>query len=202
MQVQVDVGVLVEPGGRAELDVHAFAQGQQHGRGKFASGDRAAAWFDKHTDIDLHLHAKDLAPALDEFLRCAHTDVRVSWQEMSRTRVSYDVDAHALNDASRARLRALARYVQEDTSVSKLYIDGHTDGSGDKRANHRLSKRRAETVAAYLRECGLTDAQMVIRYHGATYPVADNNTAHGKAQNRRTTVRLSRTGTHTALTHR
>lgn len=152
----------------------------------------APAWYDKRSDVRVHLHAKDLAPALDEFLRCAHTNVKVSWQELSRTRVSYEVDAHALDDAGRARLNALARYVLEDPSVTKLYIDGHTDGSGEKRSNYRLSKRRAEAVASYLRQRGVRDEQMVVRYHGAAYPVADNKTLQGKAKNRRTTVRLAR----------
>ena len=59
-------------------------------------------------------------------------------------------------------------------------------------ANRKLAKARASEVAAYLRAQGLNDQQVVIRFHGAAYPVADNNSAQGRAENRRTTVRLER----------
>ena len=153
----------------------------------------APAEFDRREDVSIHLTAKDLQPALEAFLKCAHTDIKVSWQEMSRTRLSYDVDEYALGDAGRAKLAALARYVLEDPTVNKLFVDGHTDASGSKNKNYTLSKRRADEVAAYLRTLGLKEQQIVVRYHGDSYPVADNSNALGKAQNRRTTVRLERT---------
>ena len=150
------------------------------------------AWFEQRQDVVVHLTAKDLRPALDKFLKCAHTNIKVSWQEMSRTRVSYDVNEYSLSEAEKLKLQALAGYVFQDPSITTLYVDGHTDASGDKRGNVRLSKHRAEAVAAYLRTLGLTEQQIVVRYHGAAYPVADNGNAAGKAQNRRTTVRLER----------
>ena len=87
----------------------------------------APAGFAQLEDLSVHLTAKDLQPALDEFLSCAHTNVKVSWQEMSRTRISYEVDAYALNEAGKTALASLARYVLEDPTVTTLYVDGHTD---------------------------------------------------------------------------
>ncbi len=152
----------------------------------------APASFNKRVDVALYLTAKDVRPALDEFLRCAQTDVKVAWQEMSRTRVMYAVGAYQMDDAGKAKLQALARFVRSVPGIKTVYVDGHTDASGSKSRNLRLAKRRADEVAAFLRSCGLTEQQVVVRYHGAAYPVADNATAQGKADNRRTTIRLER----------
>ncbi len=152
----------------------------------------ADAWFDQPHPVGVHVSARDFQPALDQFLSCAHTEVKVSWQAMSRTRVAYAVDEYSLTDADKSKLEALARYVQSDPTVTEVFVDGHTDASGTERANHKLSKHRAEAVAAYLGKLGVPAEQLVVRYHGAAYPVADNQSIAGKAQNRRTTVRLAR----------
>ena len=142
------------------------------------------------SDLSLHLSSQDFFPAMQEFMHCAHTQTAVAWSKISRTRVPFDVDAHAVDMAP--QLDALVAYVKHSGVVSRIYIDGHTDSSGTERGNKLLAKRRAESVAAYLTAKGLSKDQMVVRYHGQDYPVADNKTVAGKAQNRRTTVRLAR----------
>ena len=152
----------------------------------------ADAWFDQPHAVGVHVTARDFQPALDRFLTCAHTEVKVSWQAISRTRIAYAVDAYSLTDADKSKLEALAGYLQSDPTVTQVFVDGHTDASGTARANYTLSKQRAEAVAAYLAQLGVPTAQLVVRYHGAAYPVADNKSLPGKAKNRRTTVRLAR----------
>ncbi len=161
-----------------------------------------ATWFDERREVRLVLSPVALRTALAEFLACAKTRVSVSWTALSRSRVSYPVDVHELSAADLLKLDAVVRYVSADSKVAKIYVDGHADASGMKLSNHRLSRRRATHVADYL-HTALTaqdrnGVEIVVRYHGAEYPVADNRTAAGKALNRRTTIRLERkTGTHT-----
>lgn len=152
----------------------------------------ANAWFEPYRNVTLQLVAKDLRPALDAFLQCAHSNVEVSWQKMSRTRVLYEVDKHALHDTERDKLASVVRFVNQDPSITTIFVDGHTDSSGGEKKNYQLSKRRAQTVADYLKQVGLRSCQVVVRYHGAAYPVATNANTTGKALNRRTTVRLAR----------
>ena len=158
------------------------------------------AWFADGLGVRVIVPPTYLHPALESFLECAQTDVSVAWGDVSRTRVMYSVDAHALADAARERLRAVARYALSDLQVRKIYVDGHTDASGAERHNARLSRRRAETVAGFLREAIAAVGEdgrkidVVVRYHGARYPIAANDDAVGRAQNRRTTVRLARVG--------
>lgn len=150
------------------------------------------AWFDHNAQVSIELAAKDMQTEFATFLDCAQTHIKVAWQNLSRTRISYDVGQHQLDDSGRRQLRALAQYVLQDPSFNKLFIDGHTDNNGSNLANRKLARARASEVADCLRRYGLKDEQIVLRFHGAAYPVADNNSAQGRAENRRTTVRLER----------
>lgn len=151
----------------------------------------APAWFAGDSPVDVTIAATRFHDAYDEFLSCAATNVNVAWAQLSRTRITYETDEHELTQDAERLLAGIARFVAQDPSVEKIYVDGHTDGSGTKVRNHALSKRRATTVAECLRKYGI-DREVVVRFHGAAYPVADNATFAGKAANRRTTVRLER----------
>ncbi len=147
----------------------------------------AAAAHAADRQVVVEIKAAGLPAVIDQFLACAHTRVSVSWQQVSRTRITYPLDGHELSAAAKAQLAPVVAYVQQDPGVHTLYIDGHTDASGGRQHNYRLSKKRAETVAAYLKAQGLQKLKFVVRFHGAAYPVA-----RADAANRRTTVRLQR----------
>ena len=69
--------------------------------------------------------------------------------------------------------------------TASLEIGGHTDSDGDADANMRLSERRAQAVLDYMLRAGLPGDRLVAVGYGQTHPVASNDTAEGKAQNRR-----------------
>jgi outer membrane protein OmpA-like peptidoglycan-associated protein len=72
-----------------------------------------------------------------------------------------------------------------------LEVDGHTDSIGNDAYNLKLSQERAASVAAFMiqMEPQLKD-QLTWRGFGETEPVADNGTDYGRAQNRRTELRV------------
>jgi outer membrane protein OmpA-like peptidoglycan-associated protein len=77
----------------------------------------------------------------------------------------------------------------------KLLLVGHTDDTGSSRLNADLSERRARAVAEYLERRGISRDQIYYQGAGEVYPVADNNTEAGRAQNRRVEiVELSNAG--------
>jgi OmpA-OmpF porin, OOP family len=69
--------------------------------------------------------------------------------------------------------------------AASLEIGGHTDADGDEDANMKLSERRAQAVLEYLLRAGLPADRLHAVGYGQTVPVASNDTAEGKAQNRR-----------------
>jgi OOP family OmpA-OmpF porin len=76
----------------------------------------------------------------------------------------------------------------KDVTWQSVTAVGHTDSIGSAAANRRLSDRRAEVVKGYLTQKGLDPKMIATRGLGPDEPVADNASADGRAQNRRTEV--------------
>lgn len=72
-----------------------------------------------------------------------------------------------------------------------LQIDGHTDSSGSLAANNKVSTTRANIVKDFiLNEYNVNPNQLIATGMGPVKPIANNNTADGRAKNRRVTVTL------------
>ena len=66
-----------------------------------------------------------------------------------------------------------------------VIIEGHTDSTGDENYNIELSKRRAEAVGKYLISKGIDPKRLSYKGYGSRYPIDSNETAEGRARNRR-----------------
>lgn len=88
-----------------------------------------------------------------------------------------------LTTEAHASLRRLA----QELGGRRVEITGFTDSQGEEAANLRLSQRRAEAVAAILREAGI---EATASGRGEADPVADNASAEGRARNRRVEIRV------------
>ena len=69
--------------------------------------------------------------------------------------------------------------------IDHLTVEGHADNSGSPEHNQSLSERRANVVATTLSTYGFALANIKCRGYGASRPFASNDTAAGRAQNRR-----------------
>jgi len=72
-----------------------------------------------------------------------------------------------------------------------LDIDGHTDSDGSAESNQDLSQRRAVAVGRYLNSRNVDGRRLLVVGFGETRPIAPNDTAAGKAANRRVEVRIT-----------
>jgi outer membrane protein OmpA-like peptidoglycan-associated protein len=75
--------------------------------------------------------------------------------------------------------------VMKTTPDLKLDVDGHTDGIGSADYNQKLSEARAAAVVASLTAAGIESGRLKSAGFGASQPVADNDSAQGRAENRR-----------------
>jgi outer membrane protein OmpA-like peptidoglycan-associated protein len=71
-----------------------------------------------------------------------------------------------------------------------LLVEGHTDAIGDARANLTLSNARAESLRAALVSAGVAPTRIATVGRGQDFPLADNSTPAGRAQNRRVVIVL------------
>lgn len=98
--------------------------------------------------------------------------------------VSFDSEGTAIESASQEQLLELATILMI-CPYFDVQITGHTDSSGSEAQNLRLSRERAESVAAFLRSFGVDEEMLSARGAGSSVPLADNSTPEGRALNRR-----------------
>ncbi len=76
-----------------------------------------------------------------------------------------------------------------EVGAEDIVVEGHTDITGSKAANMKLSKERAESVAAYLKNnTDISEELIKTEGFGFDKPLAPNNTKKGRAQNRRVDI--------------
>ena len=78
-------------------------------------------------------------------------------------------------------------YLEHNSEVT-LFIKGHTDAIGTENYNQALGNRRAQSVLLYFEAKGLVAKKIMLESGGEKEPVDDNNTAEGRAKNRRTEI--------------
>lgn len=67
----------------------------------------------------------------------------------------------------------------------RITVEGHTDNVGNAAANKELSRKRADSVRAWLVSQGIDASRIETAGFGDSKPAADNTTAEGRQQNRR-----------------
>ena len=103
--------------------------------------------------------------------------------------IFFDVAQYVLKPESQVELDKIVQLLQENPTV-KIQIGGHTDNVGAPADNSKLSENRAKAVVAYLVSKGIAAARLGSKGYGETAPVADNKTEEGRAQNRRTELKV------------
>jgi outer membrane protein OmpA-like peptidoglycan-associated protein len=99
------------------------------------------------------------------------------------------VNKYVLNPESQVELDKVVQLLSENPSV-KIQISGHTDNIGKPADNLVLSNNRAKAVINYLVQKGIAVQRLTAKGFGETQPMATNTTDAGKAQNRRTEMKV------------
>lgn len=106
--------------------------------------------------------------------------------------VLFATDSTAVSGPAQNDLYAIARNLQQYPN-STVQVIGHTDNTGSASYNLGLSQRRAQAVANILAAGGVSAARLSPIGRGLTQPVASNNTAQGRAANRRVQIVITPT---------
>jgi outer membrane protein OmpA-like peptidoglycan-associated protein/opacity protein-like surface antigen len=107
----------------------------------------------------------------------------------SAANVTFATGSARLTAQGQKELDKVVAYLSTHSGVS-VRLDGHTDNTGSDRINQPLSQRRADAAREYLVAKGVGASRVSTAGHGSTDPVASNDTAAGRAQNRRVEVRV------------
>lgn len=102
----------------------------------------------------------------------------------------FDFNKSNLKPGGKMELDKAAGVLKEN-GYPAIIITGHTDSVGSDEYNQKLSEERANTVEKYLESKGVPADKMSTKGYGKTKPIASNETAEGRAQNRRVEIHLA-----------
>jgi peptidoglycan-binding protein ArfA len=101
--------------------------------------------------------------------------------------INFETDGSTLTEASRQTLAGVAAAVKACPDA-RIAVTGYTDNTGGDAINIPLSDRRAKSVGDYLVSQGVPAQSVTTKGEGAANPVASNDTAAGRAENRRVEI--------------
>lgn len=107
-----------------------------------------------------------------------------------RGKIVFDVASAQLVPRNAKLLELLARLLKENDQVKRVQIEGHTDATGEDGFNQHLSLQRAQTVEQALIQRGVSADRLTTKGLGRSMPLAPNDTAEGRARNRRVEFRV------------
>lgn len=154
--------------------------------------DSAGCVIPQDTDGDGVDDSVDRCPGTPEGTQVDAVGCRILFQEQQTTLilegVNFETGRASLTQAARAILLTVAQSLIGNPSI-RVEVAGHTDITGSRDTNMRLSQSRADAVRNFLIRNGVDAERLVARGYGPDEPVADNATVAGRAQNRRVELR-------------
>ena len=146
------------------------------------------SWYDG-SPVRVKVSNINFAGQFSGYRSCTAGLLPVNYDQIKRSRISFASGSTSLSEADRRFLDNILIYIQADSTVERVFVDGHTDSSGSRIDNRALSEERANAVADYLIGQGIDADLVTTRAHADQYPVSRR-----PADNRRTTIRLQREG--------
>jgi len=165
------------------------------GIGALVGGKKGAAWgagigaaAGAGTGAYMDVQARKLRQEL------LNTGVQVSTENgqirlIMPSNITFDTDSAVFKTSFNPILDSVAKVFAE-YDKTMVQITGHTDNTGTVAYNNTLSQKRASAVATYLMNRGIAASRISAAGMGPSYPIASNNTAAGREQNRRVEISI------------
>jgi outer membrane protein OmpA-like peptidoglycan-associated protein len=112
------------------------------------------------------------------------------WEFGLSGKVLFGSDVESLNAQSTEIVERIGKALLS-VGIERVRVDGHTDASGKETYNQQLSLRRAKSVANVLGTVGMKQENIQLQGLGSSEPVAPNDTAAGRTENRRVAIVVS-----------
>jgi len=147
-----------------------------------AIGGAAGAWIGHYMDEQAKEIERDIEGARVERIG---EGIKITFQ----SGLLFDVNKAELKQASKDNLVELATILNKYPDTDIL-LEGHTDASGSEEWNLELSEKRAKSVQAYLSGQKVDPRRFTVVGYGEQQPIASNETADSRTQNRRVEVAI------------
>lgn len=146
---------------------------------KYLISVSADGYFDQMAELDL-TQATDLYTLKNNFYLIPKKKGTV----IELNNIEFNANSSVLNEVSFTELYKVIEFLQENPGIT-IEIRGHTNGLCEENYCNALSERRAQAVAQYLIEKGITERRVTYKGYGKQFPIADNETVEGRQKNQR-----------------
>lgn len=185
--VATDVGAATDSAASdvsdAASDVASDVSGAAANLGAFAKRKLSSG-------IELNIPANGIENKLISFIDDANRPVdKTTWFNFDR--LLFETGSARLTASSQEQVRNIAEILKAYPNVN-IKLGGYTDNQGNAASNKKLSNDRANTVRTALVNLGIAANRLEAEGYGQEFPVASNETAEGRAQNRRIAVRITK----------
>lgn len=151
------------------------------------------------SNLRVGLEARNFSGAFAQYKNCLKQLIPYTFEQLSRTQITYTREAEELSPAAKAQLDKIVRYAKADPKVLGILVDAHSDKRAKPEDAEAASQLHAEWVTQYLIERGMAAETITTRWHGDKFPIANNQNKAGQAKNRRVTLRLENEATRKAM---
>ena len=131
-------------------------------------------------------------PIIDTvFVKEENKQPSFDYASLPEENVLFDLGKSSVKPIYDNRLNFLADILRKNPGLN-VRITGHTDSSGSRAINEKLSLQRAEAVAKYMQEKGVVQNQIIVTSESFENPAVSGNTRSAASQNRRVALKLEK----------
>ena len=149
-------------------------------------------WYNQYDKVSVGLNASNFAVPYQKFAECVANLLPYNFDDIAYTVLAYNKNTTDLSKYSKTRLAMIGEYLQEDSDLELVLLDGYTDSYGAHRANHELSVRRAVKVKGFFSRMGVEPKRIDVTGHGERRHISPNNNDSSRAINRRVVIRMAK----------
>ncbi len=137
-----------------------------------------------------HFALEDIREQADPYLKDIPLEPIKVGKVIVMRNIFFETDKYQLKDKSKTELNELLEFLMNNPGVH-IEVSGHTDNVGTEAYNLELSKKRAASVVDYLVGAGINPGRLTSAGYAFSRPVASNDTEAGRAENRRTEIKVT-----------
>jgi len=175
---------------QAQQQAQAAAEAQRQAQQQAEQQQAAAQQAEQQAEQARQQAAQLRASLLEQFNRILPTTDTPRGLKVNLADVLFDTAKYDLKEPAREALAKLSGIVLSHPGL-KLQVEGFTDSTGTETFNQTLSENRAGAVRAFLIAQGVDPSVVSAVGYGESNPVASNDTAQGRQQNRRVEILIS-----------
>lgn len=149
-------------------------------------------WYSPYDRISVSLNPVHFIGVMEQFDQCVSALLPYTFDDIAFTVLTYESGGDELTKASKKRLEQIAGYLKHDQSIESIDIQAYSDSYGGRWMNDQLSAKRAEAIKTKLISFGLEESRIRTEGLGEKRHVASNDTALGRAKNRRVVIQMEK----------